>query len=127
MKTIWINIILSGYNAGVIALAARGLPALQQRQAVLFGSGAAVLLRIASKVVVTLGAALIGWVGGETMAHDTILANLLHDQAWLHQASPVLGAALVSGLGPGALAARPHAKATSPHLRTGKKPYLIIF
>jgi len=202
MKIIWINIILSGDNAVVIALAARGLPALQQRQAVLFGSGAAVLLRIALTVVavklltmpylqivggvlllyigvqllseqgggegeekvhgsllaairtiliadlvmsldnvigvaaaahgsmlllvlglaisipmvvfgstmtirlmerfpvvVTLGAALIGWVGGETLANDTILANLLHDQAWLHQASPLLGAALVLALG----------------------------
>ena len=202
MKIIWINIILSGDNAVVIALAARSLPALQQRQAVLFGSGAAVLLRIALTVVavklltmpylqivggvlllyigvqllsdqgdgegeekvhgsllaairtiliadlvmsldnvigvaaaahgsmlllvlglaisipmvifgstmmirlmerfpvvVTLGAALIGWVGGETMANDTILAPLLHDQSWLHQASPVLGAALVLGLG----------------------------
>jgi len=124
MKTIWIKIILSGDNAGVIALAARGLPALQQRQAVPFGSGAAVQLRIAPKVVVTLGAAPIGWMGGETMAHDTILANLIHDQARLHQASPVLGAALVLGLGPRALAARPHAKAPRPRLNTGPK---IVF
>ena len=202
MKIVWINIILSGDNAVVIALAARGLPALQQRQAVLFGSGAAVVLRIALTVVavklltmpylqivggllllyigvqllsdqgggegeekvhgsllaairtiliadlvmsldnvigvaaaangsmlllvlglaisipmvvfgstmmirlmerfpvvVTLGAALIGWVGGETLANDTILAPLMQDQHWLHQAGPVLGAALVLGLG----------------------------
>ena len=202
MKIIWINIILSGDNAVVIALAARGLPPLQQRKAVLFGSGAAVLLRIALTVVavklltmpylqivggvlllyigvqllsdqgggegeekvqgsllaairtiliadlvmsldnvigvaaaahgsmllmvlglaisipmvvfgstmmirlmerfpvvVTLGAGLIGWVGGETLANDTILAPLMQDQHWLHQAGPVLGAALVLGLG----------------------------
>ncbi len=40
-------------------------------------------------------AALIGWVGGETMANDTILAPLMQDQHWVHQAGPVLGAALV--------------------------------
>ena len=51
MKIIWINIILSGDNAVVIALAARSLPEHQQRQAILFGSGAAVVLRIALTVV----------------------------------------------------------------------------
>ena len=37
MKIIWINIILSGDNAVVIALAARSLPENQQRQAIMFG------------------------------------------------------------------------------------------
>ena len=202
MKIIWINIILSGDNAVVIALAARGLPAAQQRQAVLFGSGAAVVLRIALTVVavqllampylqivggllllyigvqllseqdgdegeekqysslfaairtiliadlvmsldnvigvaaaakgsmlllvlglaisiplvvfgstmmirlmerfpviVTLGAALIGWVGGETVVSDTALHDLVAASEWLHTAGPVAGAALVLGLG----------------------------
>ena len=51
MKIIWINILLSGDNAVVIALAARGLPPEQQRKAILFGSGAAVVLRIGLTVV----------------------------------------------------------------------------
>jgi hypothetical protein len=51
VKIIWINIILSGDNAVVIALAARSLPPHQQRQAVFFGSGAAVVLRIILTVV----------------------------------------------------------------------------
>jgi len=51
IKIIWINIILSGDNAVVIALAARSLPAEQQRKAIMFGSGAAVVLRIALTVV----------------------------------------------------------------------------
>ena len=46
MKIIWINIILSGDNAVVIALAARSLPAHQQKQAVMWGAGAAVVMRI---------------------------------------------------------------------------------
>ena len=51
VKIIWINIILSGDNAVVIALAARSLPPEQQRKAVLFGSGAAVVMRIGLTVV----------------------------------------------------------------------------
>ena len=46
LEVVWINVILSGDNAVVIALAARSLPQRQQRPAVMFGAGAAVLLRI---------------------------------------------------------------------------------
>lgn len=198
LKIVWINIILSGDNAVVIALAARSLPPEQQKKAVLFGSGAAVVLRIALTVVavqllampylqivggllllwigtqllgedgegegedkhhasllsavrtilvadvvmsldnviavaaaakgsmlllvlglaisiplvifgstlmirlmerfpiiVTLGAALIGWVGGETIVSDNALAALLAHMPWLHSAAPLTGAALV--------------------------------
>jgi YjbE family integral membrane protein len=202
LKIIWINIILSGDNAVVIALAARSLPPAQQKKAVLFGSGAAVVLRIvltvvavqllalpylqivggllllwigtqllgdgdegegeskeygslmaavrtiliadlvmsldnviavaaAAKgsttllilglaisiplvifgstlmirlmerfpIVVTFGAALIGWVGGETIISDNVLKPLVEDLHWLHYAGPALGAALVLGTG----------------------------
>jgi YjbE family integral membrane protein len=51
LKIIWINIILSGDNAVVIALAARSLPPHQQQKAILFGSGAAVVLRIGLTLV----------------------------------------------------------------------------
>ena len=51
LQIVWINIILSGDNAVVIALAARSLPPAQQRKAVLFGSGAAVVLRIVLTIV----------------------------------------------------------------------------
>jgi predicted tellurium resistance membrane protein TerC len=45
-KIIGVNIILSGDNAVVIALAARSLPAKQQKQAIFWGAGAAIVLRI---------------------------------------------------------------------------------
>ena len=45
------NILLSGDNAVVIALAARSLPAHQQKKAILFGSGAAIVMRIALTIV----------------------------------------------------------------------------
>ena len=202
LKIIWINIILSGDNAVVIALAARSLPEHQQKKAIMFGSGAAVVLRIvltvvaakllalsylqiiggllllwigtqllggededdgeggeksglwvairtiliadlvmsldnviavaaAAKgsmallilglaisiplvvfgsklmiklmdrfpVIITLGAALIGWVGGETIVSDVALQSIVEANHWMHTAFPVLGAALVLGIG----------------------------
>jgi YjbE family integral membrane protein len=202
LKIVWINIILSGDNAVVIALAARSLPAQQQKKAVFFGSGAAVVLRIVLTVVaaklmemsflqivggllllwigvqllveeegaeegasgsgnlfaavrtiliadlvmsldnviavaaaargnltllilglaisiplvifgstlmirlmarfpiiITLGAALIGWVGGETMVSDAVLRSAVMDYPWLHYAGAAIGACLVLGLG----------------------------
>ena len=46
LKIIGVNIILSGDNAVVIALAARSLPARQQKQAVIWGSLAAIVMRV---------------------------------------------------------------------------------
>jgi YjbE family integral membrane protein len=202
LKIIWINIILSGDNAVVIALAARSLPLDQQRKAIFWGSSAAVVLRIALTVVaakllqlsflqigggllllwigvqllsedeendihakehgnlmaavrtiliadlvmsldnvigvaaaakgsmvlltlglaisiplvifgstlmirlmerfpviVTLGAALIGWVGGETIISDVALQELVAANSWLHYSAAAAGAVLVLGLG----------------------------
>ncbi len=201
LKIVWINIILSGDNAVVIALAARGLPPAQQKKAVFFGSGAAVVLRIALTVVaawllelsylqiiggilllwigvqlldhsddggsettentglmaairtilladlvmsldnvigvaaaakgsmallvlglaisipivvfgstlmiklmerfpiiILLGAALIGWVGGETIVSDVVLKGVVAEQPWLHYAGAVAGAMIVLGI-----------------------------
>ena len=48
---VWVNIILSGDNAVVIALAARSLPKAQQKLAILWGAGAAVVLRVVLTIV----------------------------------------------------------------------------
>jgi YjbE family integral membrane protein len=71
-QIIGINIVLSGDNAVVIALAARSLPPKQQKQAVLWGSGAAVVMRILLTVVAVellklpwlklVGAVLLFWI-----------------------------------------------------------------
>jgi YjbE family integral membrane protein len=73
LKIIGVNIILSGDNAVVIALAARSLPARQQKAAVLWGSGAAVVMRIILTIfavaLLTLpwlklvGSLLLFWIG----------------------------------------------------------------
>ncbi|MBT2300789.1 TerC family protein [Variovorax paradoxus] len=80
VKIVWINIILSGDNAVVIAMAARSLPPHQQKKAVLFGSGAAVVLRIALTVVAAkllalpylqiLGGALLLWIGVQLLGDE---------------------------------------------------------
>ena len=198
LMIIWIDIILSGDNAVVIALATRNLPAHQQKKAIIFGAGAAVGLRVALAIVasmlmdlhfiqivgglmllwigtqllegeddeadiksehgnlfsairtiliadfvmsldnviavaaaakgdelllviglaisiplvvfgstlmiklmerfpiiITLGAALIGWVGGETMASDAVLRDFSAANSWFHLTAAACGAVLV--------------------------------
>ncbi|WP_233235196.1 TerC family protein [Bordetella sp. LUAb4] len=61
LQIIWVNILLSGDNAVVIALAARALPPEQQKKAIVIGSAAAIIMRI----VLTLVAAkllLLPWL-----------------------------------------------------------------
>src|SRR2546425_210868 len=73
VKIIGVNIILSGDNAVVIALAARSLPPKQQTQAIIWGSGAAIVMRILltlfAVALLTLpwlkivGSLLLFWIG----------------------------------------------------------------
>ncbi len=58
LTIIWVNIILSGDNAVVIALAARSLPKRQQNKAVVWGAGAVVILRI---IVTIVAVELLKW------------------------------------------------------------------
>src|ERR1051325_6757102 len=72
-KIIGVNIILSGDNAVVIALAARSLPAKQQKQAIIWGAGAAIVLRIILTLFAVallslpylklVGSVLLFWIG----------------------------------------------------------------
>ncbi len=72
-KIAWIDVLLSGDNAIVIALAARDLPATRQRQAVWLGSAGAIVLRLVlvffavalleRPYVKLVGAALLLWIG----------------------------------------------------------------
>lgn len=66
------DVILAGDNAVVIALAVHRLPARERRLGILFGTGAAVALRVAFTILITLimgvpllmavGAALLLWI-----------------------------------------------------------------
>jgi len=70
---IWVNLLLSGDNAVVIALAARSLPAKQQNVAVFWGSAAAIVMRVLLTIFAVallqlpwlklVGGALLLWIG----------------------------------------------------------------
>jgi YjbE family integral membrane protein len=72
-QIILVNIVLSGDNAVVIALAARSLPPQQQKKAVFWGSGAAIFMRIFLTIFAVallkypylklVGSVLLLWIG----------------------------------------------------------------
>src|SRR5262245_59636092 len=65
-QIIWINILLSGDNAVVIALACRSLPPRQRFWGILLGAGAAVLLRVIFTIIIAqiMGIPLLKLIGG---------------------------------------------------------------
>ncbi len=94
LQIIWIDLLLSGDNAVVIALAVRSLPEKQRKVGIWLGAGAAVGLRIIFAIVVTyllavpflkvVGALLLFWIAiklakGEDEAHGEIEAS---DNLW---------------------------------------------
>jgi YjbE family integral membrane protein len=72
IQIIWINIILSGDNAVVIALACRGLPSDKQKVGMIMGAGVAIAMRIVFTLVVAsllstpflkiIGGCLLVWI-----------------------------------------------------------------
>jgi YjbE family integral membrane protein len=94
LQIIWIDLLLSGDNAIVIAMAVRSLPEKQRKLGILLGAGAAVGLRILFAVVVSyllnipflkvVGGLLLFWIAiklakGEEEAHSDIAAS---DNLW---------------------------------------------
>ena len=85
-QIILINIVLSGDNAVVIALASRSLPPSQQKKAILFGSIGAIALRIvltffaiyllSLPYLKLVGAALLLWIGVGLLTGDDDGADL---------------------------------------------------
>ena len=91
-----VNIVLSGDNAVVIALAARSLPPQQQKLAIIWGSGAAIAMRIVLTIFAVqlltlpylklIGAVLLVWIGIQLLSEDEGEENVA--------ASSTLGAAI---------------------------------
>lgn len=79
-KIVWINVLLSGDNAVVIALAARNLSPDRQKPAIIFGSLGAIGLRIvliffavallALPFLKLIGSALLVWIGVQLLTGD---------------------------------------------------------
>ena len=65
---------------------------------VVFGSTLMIKLMERFPFIIMLGAALIGWVGGETIVSDVALKGLVAEQPWLHYAGAITGMALVLGI-----------------------------
>jgi YjbE family integral membrane protein len=92
-QIIMINIVLSGDNAVVIALASRSLPPQQQKQAILFGSFGAIVLRIiltffavyllALPWLKIIGALLLFWIAVKMLIPEDEEPDLeAHDHLW---------------------------------------------
>ena len=108
LKIIWINIVLSGDNAVVIALAARSLPRRQQTLAVAWGSGAAVAMRIVLTLFAVallqmpylklIGAVLLLWIGVQLLLPEEGEANINGHDNLLAAIKTILIADLVMSL-----------------------------
>ena len=79
-QIIIVNIVLSGDNAVVIALAARSLPPNQQKQAIIWGSVAAIVMRVILTIVAVemlkfpylklVGAVLLLWIAVQLLVPE---------------------------------------------------------
>ena len=94
LKIIWINILLSGDNAIVIALACRALPPRQRFWGIILGAGAAVLLRVFFTVILQyvlelpwlklVGGILLLWIAIKLLTQDEPEETDIHgsDNLW---------------------------------------------
>jgi predicted tellurium resistance membrane protein TerC len=61
---------------------------------VIFGSS--LILKILNRlpILIWAGGALLGYIAGEVLVTDPAIEPTLHSAEWLHQAAPIVGAAL---------------------------------
>ena len=105
---IWVNIILSGDNAVVIALAALSLPKHQQGKAIFWGAGAAVVLRIVLTVIAVemlkfpflkiIGGALLLWIAVKLLMPEEGDSNVESSDNLMQAIKIILIADLVMSL-----------------------------
>ena len=80
LLVLWVNLILSGDNAVVIAMAARSLEGRQRRLAIIWGAAGAVILRLVFAAIVTylleipllqvVGGLLLLWIAWKLVQED---------------------------------------------------------
>ena len=107
-QIIGVNIVLSGDNAVVIALAARALPPAQQKKAIIWGSGAAIVMRIVLTLTAValltmpylklVGAALLLWIGIQLINSDEDGENIESSSNLVTAIKTILIADLVMSL-----------------------------
>src|SRR2546426_714928 len=105
-----LNLLLSGDNALVIALAVRALPRRERILGQIWGAGGAVVLRLLFVGIVSLllrvpfvqfvGGALLGYVAGEMILEDPLVKRTLGDAApMLHRSVPIAIGLVVTATG----------------------------
>ena len=105
---IWVNIILSGDNAVVIALAALSLPKHQQGKAIFWGAGAAVVLRIILTIIAVemlkfpylkiIGGLLLFWIAVKLLMPEDDTADIESSDNLIQAIKIILIADLVMSL-----------------------------
>jgi YjbE family integral membrane protein len=108
LKIIGVNIILSGDNAVVIALAARSLPQKQQKQAIIWGSAAAIVMRVILTLFAVallqlpwlklVGSLLLFWIGVKLLIPEDDGADIAASDQLLSAIKTILIADLVMSL-----------------------------
>jgi YjbE family integral membrane protein len=103
-----INIVLSGDNAVVIALAARSLPEHQRKKAVMWGAGAAVVMRIVLTIIAVemlkwpylkiIGAILLFWIAIKLLVPEEDDENVESSDNLMKAIKTILIADLVMSL-----------------------------
>ena len=108
LKIIGVNIVLSGDNAVVIALAARSLPPKQQKQAIIWGSAAAIIMRVILTVFAVqllqlpwlklVGGLLLLWIGVKLLVPEEGGENIQSSDNLFQAVKTILIADLVMSL-----------------------------
>ena len=108
LKIIGVNIVLSGDNAVVIALAARSLPQKQQKLAIFWGSAAAIIMRIILTVFAVallalpwlklIGSVLLLWIGVKLLVPEEEDPNVSASDNLIAAIKTILIADLVMSL-----------------------------
>ena len=95
LEVILINIVLSGDNAVVIAMASRNVPKRQQKKAIFWGTFGAIILRLlfAIAIVYLLGLPFVTFVGGLLLVYIAIKL-ILDDNEDYHKG----GSSLISAV-----------------------------
>jgi YjbE family integral membrane protein len=106
IKTIVLaDLVMSLDNVVAVAAAAQGSMVLLvlglaiSIPLVIFGSTLMIKLMERFPIIVMLGAALIGWVGGETIVSDASLKDVLAAEPWLQYSAAAAGALFVVAAG----------------------------
>jgi len=105
---IWVNLLLSGDNAVVIALAARSLPQKQQKLAVFWGSAAAIIMRVILTIFAVallqlpwlklVGGVLLLWIGVKLIVPEDDEADIKSSDNLIQAVKTILIADLVMSL-----------------------------